>query len=502
MLLYIMVVGSYFVAGASGLTAAQKSIALDSHNNYRSQLARGQSVDNKNATMPQGKNIYQLIYNQTLENSAQLWSNNCTWKHSGAGENMFAYSTNISSEKALSDASNWWWAELAQYGMNRELIFTQAEFDKTVGHWSQMAWGRTTQLGCGVTWCPNGAPPLTWRTTTIVVCHYREYGNYFNQKVYEAGSPCTKNTDCTTFPNSVCNVNMGLCSTVPLSSAVVSTAPGGPVATTARASLPASSTRPATTTTSAKPTTTTLKLATTAKSSTISPLTSSTRPATATTSAKPASSTIRPMTTAMPQSTPLTAAQRRIALDSHNNYRSQLAKGQSVDNNNVTMPQGKNIYQLTYDQTLEESAQSRANNCSYYIIAKAGENVFAYGPKASFETVLTAATKSWWSQLARLGMNRQLNYTLAESYKTVRNWSQMAWGKTTLLGCAMTWCPNGAPPLNWPTATILICHYKEVGNFFNQLVYEAGGPCTKNADCTTYVKSSCNVTMGLCSTTA
>uniref|UniRef100_A0A915D5B9 Uncharacterized protein n=1 Tax=Ditylenchus dipsaci TaxID=166011 RepID=A0A915D5B9_9BILA len=73
MLLFILVASKYVIEGVSGLTAAQQSIAVDSHNSYRSQLAKGQSVDNINVTMPQGKNIYQLIYNQTLEDSAQLW---------------------------------------------------------------------------------------------------------------------------------------------------------------------------------------------------------------------------------------------------------------------------------------------------------------------------------------------------------------------------------------------------------------------------------------------
>uniref|UniRef100_A0A915DC76 SCP domain-containing protein n=1 Tax=Ditylenchus dipsaci TaxID=166011 RepID=A0A915DC76_9BILA len=195
---FILVVNSYFITDVSTLTAAQQSIALESHNNYRSQLAKGQSLDNNNFTMPQGKNIYQLIYNQTLEDSAQLWANNCSWKHSGAGENMFASSANLSLETALSDASNSWWAELAQYGMNHELNLTRLS--------------STKQLVIGLKWL--GAELLYLdAVATIVVCHYKEYGNLINSKVYEAGSPCAVNADCTTFPNSVCNVTAGLCLT-------------------------------------------------------------------------------------------------------------------------------------------------------------------------------------------------------------------------------------------------------------------------------------------------
>uniref|UniRef100_A0A915DPA0 SCP domain-containing protein n=1 Tax=Ditylenchus dipsaci TaxID=166011 RepID=A0A915DPA0_9BILA len=361
------------------------------------------------------------IYNQTLEDSAQLWANNCTAKHSGPGENMYYLSGNVSAETALLAASDFWWGELAQFGMNRDLIFTQAEIP--VGHWSEMAWGRTTQLGCGVTFCPNGAPPFPWPTATLLFCHYREYGNYLNNKVYEAGSPCTKDKDCTTFPNSYCNANMGLCLTVPLSS------------------LP-----------TALPTTTTI-----------------------------------PTTTVAPEFTTLTAAERSMALDYHNSYRSQLAKGQAVNKSKETMPQGKNIYQLSYDESLEASAQALANKCKL-TGSQPGVHMLSYPIKASFEFVIEGATQYWWSELAQLGINQQLNYTQVEAMKTVSHWSQMAWGKTTSLGCAMAWCTDRAPPVG--NATILVCQYKAVGSIINQLVYEAGSPCAIDADCTTYANSN------------
>uniref|UniRef100_A0A915DQE9 SCP domain-containing protein n=1 Tax=Ditylenchus dipsaci TaxID=166011 RepID=A0A915DQE9_9BILA len=105
-------------------------------------------------------------------------------------------------------------------------------FNSGVGHWSQMAWGNTIQIGCGVTWCPNASSPMT-----IVVCQYSPPGNFIGSNIYEAGNPCTANADCTTIANSFCNASLGLCSTTAVASSTASNSTGSSAAaSTARPS--------------------------------------------------------------------------------------------------------------------------------------------------------------------------------------------------------------------------------------------------------------------------
>ncbi|KAI1698050.1 cysteine-rich secretory protein family domain-containing protein [Ditylenchus destructor] len=106
---------------------------------------------------------------------------------------------------ALKNAADLWWAELAKHGFySQDQVFTQADFDATIGHWSQMAWEKTREIGCGVAQCQEPE-------RTIVVCNYYPPGNYFNQRVYNSGPPCTRTSGCVNNPASTCDTSSNLC---------------------------------------------------------------------------------------------------------------------------------------------------------------------------------------------------------------------------------------------------------------------------------------------------
>ncbi|KHN71659.1 Venom allergen 5, partial [Toxocara canis] len=69
-------------------------------------------------------------------------------------------------EKNIVNAVNAWWSELKKYdaAKNPNNTFNDFVFS-TSGHWSQLAWGATTLVGCGVSNCTTH--------NTLVVCEYR-----------------------------------------------------------------------------------------------------------------------------------------------------------------------------------------------------------------------------------------------------------------------------------------------------------------------------------------
>uniref|UniRef100_A0A7E5A0Q0 SCP domain-containing protein n=1 Tax=Panagrellus redivivus TaxID=6233 RepID=A0A7E5A0Q0_PANRE len=195
-----------------------RQAVVERHNLWRANLANGCSGLPGGQTAPKAKNMNALQYNCSLEVIAQKWANNCQFAHSsqsdrgGAGENLYALYSSLPTWKAdfFANAADSWWNELAQYGgvTQTDTTLTLAGFNSGIGHWSQMAWAKTTSVGCGFKKCaPSGTNSYTmW----YVVCNYCPAGNYLNEQTYEIGEPCKLDSDCSA---GQCVTATGLCST-------------------------------------------------------------------------------------------------------------------------------------------------------------------------------------------------------------------------------------------------------------------------------------------------
>jgi pathogenesis-related protein 1 len=139
------------------LTPAQQAEMVAAHNAVRA------DVD-----PPAVPPLATVSWSSSLGSSAQSWADQCTYSHSGSGENIFAatYQPTMqgvveswASEEDLYDywANNWWPA---------------------AGHYSQIIWRSSTSIGCGMKYCSGAAYP--W----YVVCQYSPSGNYSGQYPY------------------------------------------------------------------------------------------------------------------------------------------------------------------------------------------------------------------------------------------------------------------------------------------------------------------------------
>jgi uncharacterized protein YkwD len=113
-----------------------------------------------------------LVWDETLARYAARHASKCQFKHSSSpyGENLAAgYAT-------ISAAVNAWNAEQTQYRYNKP------GFSSSTGHFTQMVWKSSKELGCGSAVCDgkNGTPGIYW------VCEYNPAGNVTNSGYFKA----------------------------------------------------------------------------------------------------------------------------------------------------------------------------------------------------------------------------------------------------------------------------------------------------------------------------
>ncbi|KAK0394045.1 hypothetical protein QR680_000543 [Steinernema hermaphroditum] len=158
----------------TGLNPATRKAIVDRHNQLRSSNALGKEIDGSTGGFaPKAKNMYKMSYDCQLEKIAQSWADRCEFKHSpsslrNAGENLYMSWPTVQNDGPALAASDSWWSELKEIGVEQfspQFNFTEFLFSKGVGHYTQMAWAKTTKIGCGHAKCPN---------MNLVVCNYRQ----------------------------------------------------------------------------------------------------------------------------------------------------------------------------------------------------------------------------------------------------------------------------------------------------------------------------------------
>jgi len=140
----------------SGLAPALQAV-LDAHNSHR--VTHCVSV---------------LTWSPTLAAQAQAWADQCNFVHSssGSGENLWMGTAGHYTPTQVVDS---WYAEIASYQ------YSQPGFSASTGHFTQIVWKSSTQLGCGRATCQGN---------DLWVCNYAPPGNYQGQFVQNVLPPC------------------------------------------------------------------------------------------------------------------------------------------------------------------------------------------------------------------------------------------------------------------------------------------------------------------------
>ncbi|XP_077346481.1 serotriflin-like [Lithobates pipiens] len=164
---------------------ANRKIILDTHNKYRCKAT------------PSASNMLKLTWNDDAAKSALTWAQKCIQGHSPTprkipnmrcGENIFLAPYKLPWD-VVTDS---WFSEVEDFSFGVGSV-NGAE----VGHYTQLMWGPSGFIGCGVAECPNLVNKYNY------VCHYCPAGNRKpTQYPYKSGKPCA---DCpNACENSLC----------------------------------------------------------------------------------------------------------------------------------------------------------------------------------------------------------------------------------------------------------------------------------------------------------
>jgi uncharacterized protein YkwD len=124
-----------------------------------------------------------MTLSDSLNTTAQSWANQIAssgnFAHSSTsnGENLYAYyttATSIAAGTLANQAVQSWYNEVSKYDYNNP------GFSSATGHFTQVVWKSSTQLGCGAA---KGTTTINGKlyNAFYVVCQYAPPGNVLGQ---------------------------------------------------------------------------------------------------------------------------------------------------------------------------------------------------------------------------------------------------------------------------------------------------------------------------------
>ncbi|CAD6237722.1 GSCOCG00008319001-RA-CDS [Cotesia congregata] len=162
------------------LTQEEKDEILKAHNDRRAWVANGQVEGQPAGIIPP------LQWDEELAELARRWALQCEIGHDkcryvdrfSVGQNMM-WRADGSGYQNLTDMTDGWFSEHVNFDGSGVGAFVWQD-DPQIGHYTQLIWGATTHLGCGVLRYYKD----NWYNTYFL-CDYAPHGNVIGWPVYE-----------------------------------------------------------------------------------------------------------------------------------------------------------------------------------------------------------------------------------------------------------------------------------------------------------------------------
>ncbi|KAL3309050.1 hypothetical protein Ciccas_012408 [Cichlidogyrus casuarinus] len=177
------------IVGAMAMTCYERRTFLNRHNQLRGDLVSG-----KVPGQPKAKSMTPMIWDNGLQATAQKKADSCVFSHDTSadrtpagqatdplygwiGQNLAMLASSTGRFNSTS-AMDMWWNEYKDYTYATKTCAPR----KACGHYTQMAWANTKNLGCAKKICPiNEKISMPWM---IIVCNYAYGGNFNNEFPY------------------------------------------------------------------------------------------------------------------------------------------------------------------------------------------------------------------------------------------------------------------------------------------------------------------------------
>ena len=122
-------------------------------------------------------------WSPTLAKYAQKWADHLAesgeFKHRPEeGEEKQKYGENLAINATLLKGAEAWYAEIKDYTADTPIPEDLTNFK--AGHYTQMVWKKTTQIGAGYAIVKQGP----FKGSLVIVCNYDPPGNYLGEKPY------------------------------------------------------------------------------------------------------------------------------------------------------------------------------------------------------------------------------------------------------------------------------------------------------------------------------
>ncbi|NWH22013.1 PI16 inhibitor, partial [Grus americana] len=177
--------------------------------------------------------------------------------------------------------------------------------------------------------------------------------------------------------------------------------------------------------------------------------------------------------TALELSWSLSDEEKKIILDGHNKYRSQVS------------PPAMDMLKMSWDTELEAFAQAYAEKCIWdhnKERGRRGENLFAMAPTLDLEF----AVEDW------NGEEKYYNLTTSTCVpgQMCGHYTQVVWASTHRIGCGAKFCEK-IDGIETEGMYLLVCNYYPPGNMKGRKPYKEGPSCSQCPEGRACVNSLC-----------
>merc|ERR1711991_272207 len=138
---------------------------------------------------PSASNMRRLVWSDELAASASEYADRCIFQHPQDELNELGYGENLalaSGSPTATSTSGQWLSEEADW--TYAPVGQDSATGGVVGHYTQMIWANTDEVGCGIAVCDEVQFAFPG---TLTVCRYNSGGNYWFQLPYESGDGCS-----------------------------------------------------------------------------------------------------------------------------------------------------------------------------------------------------------------------------------------------------------------------------------------------------------------------